>query len=43
MDKETKDYVDEEILEMGKRIQGTFNVVKRDVSDLQEKVKKLSE
>ena len=43
MDKETKDYVDKEILNMGNKIQGIFNVVKRDVTDLQKKVKKLSE
>lgn len=43
MDKETKEYVDKEILNMGNKIQGIFNVVKRDVTDLQKKVKKLSE
>lgn len=42
-DKETKKYIDSEILRMGREIEKALQDVKRDMSHVQKKLKKLEE
>lgn len=42
-DKETKDYIDSEILRMGQEIETTFRDVRRDMDNVQKRLKKLEE